>query len=72
MKAKWGACNPAAQRIWLNLELAKKPPELLEYVVVHEMVHLLERSYNRRFVLLMDKFMPKWKFYMDELNRFFP
>ncbi|MFK5948934.1 MAG: SprT family zinc-dependent metalloprotease [Methylococcales bacterium] len=69
MKTKWGTCNPIAQRIWLNLELAKKPPELLEYVVVHEMAHLLERSHNRRFVLLMDKFMPKWKFYKDELNR---
>ncbi|MEE9338709.1 MAG: SprT family zinc-dependent metalloprotease [Methylococcaceae bacterium] len=69
MKTKWGTCNPIAQRIWLNLELAKKPPELLEYVVVHEMVHLLERSHNRRFILLMDKFMPKWKFYKDELNR---
>ena len=69
MKTKWGTCNPVAQRIWLNLELAKKPIELLEYVVVHEMVHLLERSHNRRFVLLMDKFMPKWKFYKDELNR---
>ncbi|NOQ63458.1 MAG: DUF45 domain-containing protein [Methyloprofundus sp.] len=69
MKTKWGTCNPIAQRIWLNLELAKKPPELLEYVVVHEMVHLLERSHNRRFVLLMNKFMPKWRFYKDELNR---
>ncbi len=69
MKTKWGTCNPIAQRIWLNLELAKKPSELLEYVVVHEMVHLLERSHNRRFVLLMDRFMPKWRFYKDELNR---
>ena len=49
--------------------LAKKPPELLEYVVVHEMVHLLERLHNKRFVALMTQFMPKWKFYKDELNR---
>jgi len=69
MKTKWGTCNPIAKRIWLNLELAKKPPELLEYVVVHEMVHLLERSHNKRFVALMTQFMPKWKFYKDELNR---
>ncbi|NOQ14143.1 MAG: DUF45 domain-containing protein [Methyloprofundus sp.] len=69
MKTKWGTCNPVAKRIWLNLELAKKPPELLEYVVVHEMVHLLERSHNKRFILLMTQFMPKWKFYKDELNR---
>ncbi len=69
MKTKWRTCNPVAQRIWLNLELAKKPIELLEYVVVHEMVHLLERSHNRRFIMLMDTFMPKWKFYQDELNR---
>jgi len=69
MKTKWGTCNPIAKRIWLNLELAKKPPELLEYVVVHEMVHLLERSHNKRFVTLMTQFMPKWKFYKDELNQ---
>jgi predicted metal-dependent hydrolase len=69
MKTKWGTCNPLAKRIWLNLELAKKPPECLEYIVVHEMTHLLEPSHNERFVALMDKFMPKWRFYKDELNR---
>ena len=69
MKTKWGTCNPKAKRIWLNLELAKKPSECLEYIVVHEMVHLLEPSHNARFVSYMDKFMPKWRFYKEELNR---
>ncbi len=69
MKTKWGTCNRKANRIWLNLELAKKPVEFLEYIVVHEMVHLLERNHNDRFVSLMDEFMPKWRFFKDELNR---
>ncbi len=69
MKTKWGTCNVDAKRIWLNLELAKKPGEYLEYVVVHEMTHLLEPTHNNRFITLMDQFMPKWKFYRDELNR---
>ena len=69
MKTKWGTCNVGAKRIWLNLELAKKPGEYLEYVVVHEMAHLLEPTHNNRFITLMDQFMPKWKFYRDELNR---
>jgi len=69
MKTKWGTCNPKAKRIWLNLELAKKPSECLEYIVVHEMVHLLEQSHNSRFVGYMDKFMPKWRFYKEDLNR---
>lgn len=69
MKTKWGTCNPKAQRIWLNLELAKKNIEQLEYVVVHEMVHLLEPTHNERFVSLMDEFMPKWRFHKEALNR---
>lgn len=69
MKTKWGSCNPAARSILLNLELAKKPPECLEYLVVHEMAHLLEPTHNQRFVALMDQFMPKWQFYRAELNR---
>ncbi len=69
MKTRWGTCNPVAKRLWLNLELAKKPTECLEYIVVHEMTHLLERTHNDRFVALMDRFMPKWRFYRDELNR---
>jgi len=69
MRTRWGTCNRQAKRIWLNLELAKKPPEYLEYIVVHEMVHLLERKHNDRFNMLMTEFIPKWQFYKDELNR---
>lgn len=61
MKTRWGTCNVKAQRIWLNLELAGKPVECLEYIVVHEMVHLLERNHTKRFYALMDRFMPEWK-----------
>ena len=69
MKTRWGTCNLKAKRIWLNLELAKKPAQCLEFIVVHEMVHLLERNHNDRFISLLDKFMPEWKFYKDELIR---
>ncbi|MDD4592551.1 MAG: SprT family zinc-dependent metalloprotease [Parabacteroides sp.] len=69
MKTKWGSCNCEAKRIWLNLELAKKPPECLEYVVVHEMVHLLERKHNEIFTAYMNEHLPKWRFYKEELNR---
>ncbi len=69
MKTKWGSCNPRTHSIRLNTELAKKPPECLEYIVVHEMVHLLEPTHNARFVALMDRFMPKWQFHRDQLNR---
>lgn len=69
MKTKWGSCNPHAGNIRINTELAKKPPECLEYIVVHEMVHLLEPTHNDRFKALMDRFMPKWQFYLDHLNR---
>lgn len=68
MKTKWGSCNIGARRIWLNLELAKKPIQCLEYIIVHEMVHLLERHHNERFMELMDEFMPSWRLYRDELN----
>ena len=69
MKTKWGSCNHRASTIRLNTELAKKPPECLEYIVVHELVHLLEPTHNARFVSLMDRFMPKWQFYREMLNR---
>ena len=69
MRTRWGTCNTVAQRIWLNLELAKKPAACLEYVVVHEMTHLLERSHNKRFVRLMDQFMPDWRECRAELNQ---
>jgi predicted metal-dependent hydrolase len=70
MKTKWGSCNPRSGNIRLNSELAKKPRECLEYILVHEMVHLLEPTHNARFTALMDQFMPKWHFHRDELNRF--
>jgi len=69
MKTRWGTCNPQAGRIWLNLELIKKPPEYLEYIIVHEMAHLLEPSHNERYIALLDTYMPKWRFYKEELNR---
>lgn len=69
MRTKWGACNVDEKRIWLNLELAKKPLICLEYIVVHELVHLLERNHNEKFVAYMNTFMPKWKHHREELNR---
>lgn len=69
MKTKWGSCNYAARTIRINTELAKKPRKCLEYVVVHELVHVLEPSHNGRFVALMDRFMPQWNFYREVLNR---
>ena len=69
MKTKWGSCNHKARTIRLNTELAKKPTECLEYIVVHELVHLLEPTHNARFVALMDRFMPKWQFHRQVLNR---
>jgi len=68
MKTRWGTCNIRARRIWLSLELAKKTPELLEYVVVHEMVHLLERLHNQRFKNFMTEFLPNWKELQGQLN----
>lgn len=70
MKTKWGTCNTRDRRIWINLELAKKPIHCVEYIIVHEMVHLLERKHNERFVDYMDKFLPRWRTLRDQLNRF--
>ncbi|MCQ6962975.1 M48 family metallopeptidase [Methanolobus chelungpuianus] len=69
MKTKWGSCNPKAGNILLNTELAKKPSECLEYIVVHELSHLLEPTHNSNFIVLMDRFMPKWQFYKNKLNQ---
>ena len=69
MKTRWGTCTAVARRIWLNLELAKKPPSCLDYVLVHEMVHLIERTHNDRFRCLMDALMPQWRTHRDELNQ---
>jgi predicted metal-dependent hydrolase len=68
MKTKWGSCNPVARTIRLNTELAKKPKECLEYVVVHELAHLIERHHNDRFVSIMDKHLPQWRLHRQELN----
>jgi len=69
MKTRWGSCNSRIGRIRLNLELAKKPSECLEYVVVHEMAHLIERGHGGRFIALMDKYLPKWRYLKDVLER---
>jgi predicted metal-dependent hydrolase len=69
MKTKWGSCNVDARRVWFNLELAKKPEQCLEYIVVHELVHLLERRHNDRFTVLMDGYMPQWRQYRDMLRK---
>ena len=69
MKTKWGTCNREAKRIWLNLELAKKPFHCIEYINVHELVHLLERSHNAIFIAYMDRYLPEWKHLKNELNK---
>ena len=69
MKTRWGSCNSAARRIWLNLELAKKPASSLEYILVHEMIHIHERRHDERFRQLMVAIMPDWQLRRDELNR---
>jgi predicted metal-dependent hydrolase len=69
MKTKWGSCNLGRCSIRLNTDLAKKPHECLEYIVVHEMVHLLEPTHNARFVALMDRHMPQWRVCRDQLNQ---
>ena len=61
MKTKWGSCNPTAKRVWFNLELVKKPVTCLEYIVVHELVHLLERNHTQRFTAFMDLHLPDWQ-----------
>jgi len=68
MKTKWGACNVEARRIWLNLELAKKPVQCLEYIIAHELVHLRERHHNDTFIALMNQYLPQWKLRRAELN----
>ena len=69
MKTRWGTCNREAGRIWLNSELAKKPVSCLEYVVVHEMVHLIERGHTERFRAMLDRVMPGWRGRVEELSR---
>lgn len=69
MKTKWGSCNIEKKRLWINLELAKKPEHCLEYIIVHEMVHLLERHHNDRFLYYMDTYLPSWRQLKTELNK---
>lgn len=68
MKTKWGTCQAESGAIWLNPELAKKNPRCLEYIVVHELTHLIERTHNEHFIELMDLHMPDWRARRDELN----
>ena len=69
MRTKWGTCNPGRRSLLLNQELAKKPREYLEYVLVHELMHLREPGHGQSFTALMDRHLPKWRFYREELNR---
>ena len=68
MRTKWGTCNAKEKRVWLNLQLAKKTPECLEYVIIHELVHLLEKNHNDVFKEYMDKFYPNWRTVKAKLN----
>jgi predicted metal-dependent hydrolase len=69
MKTQWGSCNTESRRLWLNLELAKKPPPCVEYIVVHELMHLRERHHNARFVSLMTQYLPNWELTRALLNQ---
>ena len=69
MRTRWGTCNPARKRIWLSLQLAQKSPECLEYVIIHELVHLLERKHTEKFREYMDSFCPSWRSVKKDLNR---
>lgn len=68
MKTRWGSCNPNARRIWLNVQLAKYPIECLEYVILHELAHFVEKSHGSEFIAVMDEFMPAWRSIRKELN----
>lgn len=68
MKTKWGSCNRETRHLWFNVELAKKHPDCLEYIVVHEMTHYFERNHGERFTKLMDKHLPDWRGRRDQLN----
>lgn len=69
MKTRWGTCNHRTRQIWFNLELAKRPPHCVEYVVVHELAHLKEKTHNKRFTDLLDRFCPQWQSAKNDLNR---
>ncbi|HOX11722.1 MAG TPA: SprT family zinc-dependent metalloprotease [Spirochaetia bacterium] len=69
MKTRWGTCNIRARRVWLNLELATRPPECLEYVIAHELAHLIERNHNARFHAILDRVLPDWRERREDLRR---
>ncbi len=69
MKTRWGTCNHKNKNVWFNLELAKKPLSCIEYVIVHELLHLIEKKHSDKFLILMKKYLPKWKSEKEELNR---
>ena len=69
MKTKWGSCNPQSRTIRLNTDLAKKPRECLEYILVHELLHIIEPTHTARFQTLLQKYMPKWQSYRQTLTR---
>lgn len=68
VRTKWGSCNNSAKSLWFNIELAKKPKECIEYIVIHELVHLLERHHNKNFIMLMNKYLPNWQLRKRQLN----
>jgi predicted metal-dependent hydrolase len=68
MKTKWGGCNPKTGRILINLELIKKPEHCIEYIILHEVAHLIEKRHNDRFRDILTQYMPGWQLYRDELN----
>lgn len=68
VKTKWGSCNDSAKSIWFNIELVKKPKECVDYIVVHELVHLKERRHNKNFIMLMNKYLPNWQVRKKTLN----
>ncbi|SDF88834.1 hypothetical protein SAMN05421827_10212 [Pedobacter terrae] len=68
MKTKWGSCNIEKRMLWFNIELAKKPIDCIEYIIVHELVHLLERNHNKNFIILMYRFLPSWRVQKKILN----
>ena len=68
MTTRWGTCNVQSKKIWLNLQLAKKPVECLEYIILHELAHLKEKKHNAAFVAIVDRYMPNWKDVRKKLN----
>ena len=70
MKTLWGSCNPKRKTVRFNLELAKKPVHCIDYIVAHELAHLIERNHSQRFTALLDANLPNWRLIKSELNQF--